>query len=162
MFIYSPDDYDINLALKPPFLLIVIMVYCVLPLVFILIAYNPSPKFQASFGYLQHYAGPISFLGCLPAALVLFAWTKRSPHAGKQWRHIWRWGKWLLSLSLLAHIFLLVSQRGLAIWNSFSMLDSDRLVIVNIGIDMLSLYYLWRIPRVTDVFADFPSAHPTN
>jgi hypothetical protein len=160
MFTYSPDDYDSHLALKPPFLLIAIMVYCALPLIFILIAYNPSPRFQASFSYLQHYATPLSFLGGIPAALVLFAWTKRLPTAGRYWRLIWRWGKWLLSVSLMTHNYLLFSQRGLDIWNSFTMLDSDRLVVVNMGMDLLFVYYLWRVQRVTDVFADFPSSRP--
>ncbi|MEW5769194.1 MAG: DUF2919 family protein [Pseudomonadota bacterium] len=157
MLEYPPDAYDRNLALKPPPLLILVMLYCALPLLLILLAYNPSPKMQGMYTYLQHFESPLSLLCGLPAALVLFAWAKRLPQAGATWRQVWRWGRWLLSLSLLAHFTLLFSQRGMAIWNTFVLLDADRLVVVNMGLDLLALYYLWRVRRVADVFADFPA-----
>lgn len=157
MLMYPPEDYDLNLAIKPTPLLITVMVYCCLPLLFVILAYNPSPKLQAAFVPLQHYATPLSLVCGLPAALVIMAWIKRLPNAWEGWRHIWRWGKWLLSVSLVSHFLLLFFQAHGSIWNSYALSGADRLLMVNMGLDVLALYYLWRVRRVSDVFADFPA-----
>ena len=155
--VYPPEAYDRNLTLKPPFLLIAVMVYCAIPLLFILLAYNPSPKLQAAFVPLQHYATPLSFVSGLPAAVVIAAWTKRLPTSGDGWRQIWGWGKWLLSFSLVSHFILLFSQLHGTLWNSYALTDKDRFLMVQMGLALLALYYLWRVRRVSDVFADFPA-----
>ncbi|MCP5278847.1 MAG: DUF2919 family protein [Thiobacillus sp.] len=154
---YPPESFDRYLALKPTFLLVAIMIYCTLPLVFILLAYNPSPKLQVAFMPLQHYATPFSLLCGLPAALVIGAWVKRLPDSGNAWRHIWRLGKWLLSLSLVSQLLLLYSQVHASLWASYALTTKDRFLLVQMGLSLLALYYLWRVRRVSDVFDDFPS-----
>lgn len=155
--VYPPEAYDRYLALKPTPLLIALIIYCELPLLFILLAYNPSPKLQAAFVPLQHYATPFSLLCGLPAALVIVAWAKRLPASGDTWRHIWRLGKWLLSVSLVSQLLLLYSQMHGSLWASYALDASDRFLLVQMGLSLLALYYLWRVPRVSDVFADFPA-----
>lgn len=155
--IYPPEAYDRYLALKPPVLLLVVMAYCVLPLAFVLLAYNPSPKLRPMFEYLQHYASPLALLCGLPAALVWAALIKRLPAGGALWRGIWARGRVLLSLSLAGHFALLAVQRGGHLLGAYFLSDADRWVVVSLGVDALALYYLWRVARVGDVFADFPA-----
>lgn len=157
MPIYGPEAYDRNLALKPSFLLIGVMLYCALPLLFVVLAYNPSPKLQAAFVPLQHYATPLTLPCGLPAALVILAWLKRLPDSGSFWRHVWRHGRVWLSLSLVSHFLLIAYQSHASIWNSYALNAADRMLVVHMGLDLLALYYLWRSPRVADVFADFPA-----
>lgn len=156
MLAYPPEAYDRNLALKPSPLLIAVMIYCTLPLLFILLSFNPSPKLQAAFAPLQHFATPLSLLCGLPSALVLAALIKRLPSSGDIWRRVWGLGKWLLSLSLVAQLLLLYSQLHVSIWASYALNGNDRFLLVQMGVALLALYYLWRATKVSDVFADFP------
>jgi hypothetical protein len=135
----------------------VVMLYCTLPLLFILLAYNPSPKLQTAFAPLQHYATPFSLLCGLPAALVIAAWAKRLPGSGNAWRRIWGLGKWLLSLSLVSQLLLLYSEVHGSLWASYALDATDRFLLLQMGLSLLALYYLWRVPRVSDVFCDFPA-----
>lgn len=158
---YPPEAYDRNLALKPAPLLIAVMLYCALPLLLVVLAYNPSPKLQAAFSPLQHYATPLSLLSGVPAALVIIAWLKRLPESGSFWRRLWHSGRVLLSISLVFHFLLIAYQSHASIWNSYALSTADRMLVVNMGLDLLALYYLWRSPRVADVFADFPARPPS-
>lgn len=155
--IYSPEDFDRNFVLKPSPGLILLMFYAARHFLFVLLAYNPSPRLGSAFSFLQHYATPTSLLFGLPALLVIVAWVQRIPNAKGIWRAIWRQGKWLLSLSILSHFAFLVYSAGPDILGSYVLTDSARLAVVILGVDVLSLYYLWRSPRVSDVFADFPA-----
>lgn len=160
--LYPPEAYDRNLALKPTLLLVAIMVYGALPLLLVVLAYNPSPKLQVAFDYLRHYGTPFSLLCGIPAALVLVAWLKRLPSSGAFWRFTWQRGKWLLSISIALHFALLLHQHGHSMWGDYHLSQTDRLVLARLGLDALALYYLWRVRRVSDVFADFPARPKEN
>ncbi len=159
--IYPPEDFDGNFALKPSPALVLLMFYAARHFLFVLLAYNPSPRLGSAFGFLQHYTTPISLLFGLPALLVILAWLRRMPKAESIWRVVWRRGKGLLSLSILSHFVFLAHSAGPDILASYVLSDSARLVVVNLGVDVLALYYLWRSPRVSDVFADFPARPQT-
>lgn len=154
---YPPEAFDRNLALKPTFLLVACMVYGALPLLLVVLAYNPSPKLQTAFDYLRHYGTPSHLLSGIPAVLMLIAWLKRLPGARPIWRTVWHQGKWLLSLSLVSHFFFMLSMAHGSLFRSFALSDADRLILMYMGIDVLAVYYLWRVPRVSDVFCDFPA-----
>lgn len=154
---YPPEDYDRNLALKPTLLLAACMFYGALPLILVVLAYNPSPKLQTAFDYLRHYGTPSHLLSGIPATLLLTAWLKRLPGARSVWKTIWHRGKWLLTLSLASHFFFMLSMEHGSLFRSYALSDADRLILLYMGADVLALYYIWRVRRVSDVFADFPA-----
>ncbi|HNA28939.1 MAG TPA: DUF2919 family protein [Thiobacillaceae bacterium] len=155
--IYPPEAYDRYLALKPSPLLVLIMLYCARHPFFVLLAFNPSKKLGADLSFLQYYATPATLVFGLPALALIAAWSQRSPTALPLWRTIWRHGKTLLGASLVAHFAHLAYSAGPDIFYSYVLSDSSRLAVTNLGVDLLAFYYLWRSPRVSDVFADFPS-----
>lgn len=156
-FRYPPESYDRNLALKPSRVLIAVMGYCVLPMFLVILAFSPSPKLQASFSQFQNFSSPLSILCALPATLVLLAWGRRLPDSRAFWRRVWHSGRVLLSLSLTSHFLLTAYHSHTSILNSYALSSADRMLVVHMGLDLLALYYLWRSPRVGDVFADFPA-----
>lgn len=155
---YPPDNYDRNLVLKVPFLLMVILLYSVRHLFIVFLAYNPSPKFAGAFAFMQPLASPYFVLADLPAMLVLAAWIRRAPKAGNFVRWIWRHGQVLLSASLLPQFVLLIFLEGGGVWSAYFYDDRERLVIISLSLNLLVLYFLWRFPLFGDVFADFPKA----
>lgn len=155
---YPPEAYDRYLSLKIPIHLIVAMLFSVRHLFIVFLAYNPSPKMAASFTYLQAFQSPWFVFSDLPALLVLIAWLKRLPETGTFWRSVWKHGRLLLTTSLMIQFALLLWQQGQGLSQAFSFTDAQRFVIVNMGLDLLIIYYLWRFAIVRDVFADFPEA----
>ncbi|MBK6743681.1 MAG: DUF2919 family protein [Hydrogenophilales bacterium] len=155
---YPAHCYSDNLCLKVPLLLVLAMLFSVRHLFIVFLAYNPSPKMAASFTYLQAFQSPWFVFSDLPALLVLIAWLKRLPESGVFWRGVWKRGRLLLTISLLIQFALLLWQQGQGLYQAYSFTDSQRFVIVNLGLDLLMIYYLWRFAIVGDVFADFPKA----
>ncbi len=144
---------------KPvPILLLLAMLFSVRHLVIVFLAYNPSPKIAVAF--LQGFHSPLYLATDIPSLLVLCSWFRRLPKSGAFWRIIWRHGRALLTMSLSLQFGLLYMQHGQELWQAYSFTDSQRFVIVNLGLDLLVIYYLWRFTIVRDVFADFPSASP--
>lgn len=159
--LHSPERYDRYLALKVPFLLMVILFYGIRHLFIVFLAYNPSPKFAEAFVFMQPLANPYFVLSDLPALLVFAAWTRRAPRAGKVFRWLWRRGQVLLTMSLLLQLILLLFFEGKGVWNAYFYDDRERLVIVSLGLNLLAFYLLWRLPLFGDVFADFPAVGET-
>lgn len=154
---YSPDHYNRNLVLKVPVPLALVMLYIVRHLFIIFLAFNPLPKLSAAFSALQPLvSSPAVLLTGVPGFLVLLAWAKREPSATPGWRWIWSRGRGLLTAALLAHFLVLAVIHGPDALKGFEYRYEARLVIVNLGVDLLLIYYLWRFSIVRDVFADFP------
>lgn len=153
---YDFGDYDRYACKKVPIHLILAMLFSVRHLFIVFLAYNPSPKMAASFTYLQAFQSPWFVFSDLPALLVLLAWLKRLPESGAFWRRTWKHGRLLLTTSLVIQFVLLLWQQGQGLFQAYSFTDSQRFVIVNLGLDLLVIYYLWRFAIVRDVFADFP------
>jgi hypothetical protein len=156
--LYPPDHYDRYMALKVPFTLMLLLLYSVRHLFIIFLAYNPSPKFAEAFAFMQPLASPYFVLSDLPAMLVLAAWIRRAPQAGALMRRIWRRGRVLLTASLLLQFALLIILEGGGVWSAYFYGERERMVIVSLGLNLLAVYVLWRVPLFGDVFADFPPA----
>lgn len=154
---YPPDAYDRFLCLKVPFHLIFAMLFAIRHVFIVFLAYNPSPKMASSFAFLREFQTPIYVFADLPALLVLVAWLKRLPESGAIWRKVWHNGRLFLTLSLLLQFALVFVRQGHDIWQAYSYTDSQRFAIVNLGADLLVIYYLWRFAVIRDVFADFPT-----
>lgn len=155
---YPPGRYDDNLSLKVPLHLAFVMFYVVRHLLIVFLAFNPLPKLAGVFAFMQPLVtSPAVLLTDIPGFLVIFAWVKREPDAAPGWRWIWAHGRTLLTAALLAHFLLLAVLQGADVLKVFYYRHEARLVIVNLGVDLLLVYYLWRFQIVRDVFADFPA-----
>lgn len=155
--LYSPETYDKHLALKVPLLLSVTLLYAIRHILIVFLAYNPSPRLGSAFAFLQPLAEPWFVAADLPALLVLLAWWQRRPGAKALWRGIWRYGRVLLTTSLLLQFALLAHRQGMSILGAYYLSQGERLAIVSLGLNLLLVYYLWRSQRVADTFADFPA-----
>ena len=156
---YSPNRYDQYLTLKVPVHLVLVMLYIVRHLLIVFLAFNPLPKLAGVFAFMQPLvSSPVVLLTDIPGFLVLFAWIKREPDAAPVWRRIWGNGRGLLTTALLAHFLFLALGQGADALHAFNYRYEARLVIVNLGVDLLLIYYLWRFAIIRDVFADFPVA----
>lgn len=154
--LYSSDNYDRHGCLTVTPLLIVTLLYAIRHLLIVFLAYNPSPKLGSAFAFLQPLAEPWFVAADLPALLVLLAWWQRRPEARALWRRIWRYGRVLLTTSLLLQFALLAHGQGMNLLESYYLSQGERLAIVTLVVNLLLVYYLWRSPRVADTFADFP------
>jgi hypothetical protein len=154
--LYPLERYDRHFCLKAPFHLMLAMLYAARHIFIVLLAYSPNPRLASAFAFMQPLASPLYVLTDLPAILVLLAWSRRRPEAGLFWRRLWRHGRTLLTVSLGLHFAFLTYFQGAQAWHTHEYLDSSRLVLVSLGLDLLVVYYLWRIRVVGDVFADFP------
>lgn len=155
---YAPENYDLNGSLKVPALLVVTLLFSIRHLLIVFLAYNPSPRLGSAFAFLQPLAEPWFVAADLPALLVVLAWWQRRPGAKALWRVIWRYGRVLLTLSLLLQFALLAQAQGMNILESYYLSQGERLAVASLGVTALCIYYLWRSPRVGDTFADFPAA----
>ena len=155
--IYSPDRYDQNFSLKVPIHLALVMLYIARHLFIVFLAFNPLPKLSGAFSFLQPLvSSPALLLTDVPGFLVLFAWARREPGASLVWHRVWAHGRSLLTVALLSHFLLLAVFEGAEALKAFNYRPGARLVIVNLVLDLLLVYYLWRFSIVRDVFADFP------
>jgi hypothetical protein len=154
---YSPERYDSNLVLKVPVHLALVMLYSVRHLFIVFLAFNPMPKLSGAFTFMQPLvSSPLVLLTGIPGLLVLLAWGKREPDAAPLWRRVWANGRLLLTLGLAAHCLLLAALQGADALSVFYYRQSARLVVANLGVDLLLIYYLWRFELIRDVFAEFP------
>lgn len=162
MRLYPPEAYDRQGCLKVSVLLLLTMLYAIRHMAIVFLAYNPSPRLNAAFAFLQPLAEPWFVAADLPALLVLLAWWQRRPEAKALWRRIWHSGRVLLTTSLLLQFVLLAHAQGLRLWESYYLTQGERLAIVTLVLNLLLVYYLWRSPRVGDTFAEFPAAAKTS
>lgn len=161
MWRYPPEAYDRHGCLKVSVLLLGTMLYAIRHVLIVFLAYNPNPKLGSAFAFLQPLAEPWFVAADLPALLVLLAWWQRRPEAKTLWRGVWRYGRVLLTISLLLQFALLAHGQGMNILESYYLSQGERLAIVTLVLNLLLVYYLWRSPRVGDTFADFPAAPKT-
>lgn len=153
---YSPECYDRFLVLKVPFHLILAMAFSIRHVFLVLLAYNPNPKIGESFNTLQPLAQPAFVLTDIPAMLVVAAWIMRTPGAKPFWRWVWKHGRELLTLSFVAHLLVLVYREGGGLLDAFVLMHREKLIIVSFVLDLMMIYYLWRLSIIRDVFDDFP------
>ncbi len=154
---YDPDQYGKYLCLKVPFWMLAVLFFTCRHLVFVLLANAPLPSANTSMGFLTAQTSLWFLLTDLPALLVLLAWGHRLPNAKPVWEWLWRRGRELISISLVFQMgFTLMVMIAGQSAGGFSWGISDRLLMVNVGLIGLSLYYFWRFSIVADVFEDFP------
>jgi hypothetical protein len=147
--IYTPYDYNRDDVLKVPFFL---LLSCLFALKYVLLAMMSSlPKFNylAQLTHADMYWSLL--LTSIPALLVLLAMAQRHPQ-GRQWaRRMWPHGRLLLLTALSADIALLIAL------SVAGLIKVGEYIFILIAINSMFLFYVWRAPRVRDVFCEFPA-----
>ena len=152
---YGLESYDDFLCLRPPWLLIASLIFLCRGLVIsVLIA--ASRGIPAGFEDLgdTETLNIGTSLAAAPAMLVLYALGSRVPSARAFVRWIWKRGRALVSLSVLAYISLFASRLGSDPrgWVSGTSLAAKAMVVVELGI----IGYVLLSSRVRQTFLDFP------
>lgn len=150
--LYLPSDYDNNFALKLNLTAWIIIAYIMRHfVVYIASVSNRKDRFGLlNMLYPDHTWALIGAIASIPTIVLLIAWVKRTPHAGRIIRHIWQLGRGLLTASLLLNIAALFAP-----WQINAKLSN--IAIAQLGICGILLYVLWRSSRIRDTFADFPT-----
>jgi len=86
--------------------------------------------------------------------LVAIAYMRRTPDAGRFVRWCWKQGRELILVSIALNI-LTIAWPALVTNAKFT-----GVTFTEVGLCVLSAYYLFRSPRIADAFADFPPPPP--
>jgi hypothetical protein len=154
--LYSPEDFDEHLCLKPSVAMILAMMYAARHLVLIFLAYFPGMAGNTGGAFIKDMLSPYLVATDLPALLLLLAWRFRAPEAGRFWRAIWRQGRVMLVLTLVAQLVLLATMH----WGPM-LLEAPRtrgnvLVVSYALLHLYVLGYVLMADRLKAVFEDFP------
>lgn len=153
---YDLGCYDKYFCLKPPVLLIAMIVFLCRDFLLPLIVAAGSMKGGGDglFASVANIRQPHWFIAGLPALLVFYSLVRRVPKGDVVARWLWRQGRWLLSLSILLGMYPLLQtlQHRLGRLN-----DSELPLLLVLFIEVASLLYLWLWRRAGDAFRDFPA-----
>jgi hypothetical protein len=92
----------------------------------------------------------------LPALLLLLAWRFRAPEAGRFWRAIWRQGRVMLVLTLVAQLVLLATMHWGPMLLAAPRARGNVLVVSYALLHLYVLGYVLMADRLKAVFQDFP------
>jgi hypothetical protein len=158
--IYTPDDYDQHMALKPSTGMIVTFFIGIRHFALILLPAIMSIKSRGGgpdLSYLDHLVSPALLVGDLFMLPVLLAWVKRTPNASKIWERIWGNGKFLM---LAAFLIQSLAFTYLSVIPEISSLSSGKPLSLfpfyYLFLTLIFVYYISASQRIKDVFADWP------
>jgi hypothetical protein len=156
---YDLDSYDSHFALKPPALLIGVLLFLCRSYLMPFVMYAASVSHGAGdYGSLIYGVNPAAALiGAIPALLVFYALVRRVPAGGRFARWLWTRGRVLLVTSAFLETAPLVYAAAAS--NALDNLSAAEgavqwlLTLLNVPVAL----YILRSGRVRDVFHDFPS-----
>ncbi len=153
---YNLTDYDRNLCLKSPLLLLIAMLYLSRAMVVIVIGrltalVGASTDFEA---LIAGMINPLTLISSLVAFTVLMAYCRRVPGGSRAMRGIWARGQWILAAAALLDFGLLLA--GSPLWHGGSA-PHPELGLLAMAMDLYFAVYLIASRRVRDVFSAFPS-----
>jgi len=157
--IYTPDDYDDHMSLKPSVGMILTFFVGIRHFALILLPALIKIKSRSSgpdLDFLEQLVSPALLLGDLLILPVLLAWARRTPDSGLLWQKIWKNGRLLLlaafAIQAIAFTYLSVIPEIISYSNHFSLFPFYYLFLT-----LIFIYYIWASQRVKDVFADWPN-----
>ena len=152
---YPLTEYTDDGVLKVPVTLWIAIVYlCRQPVIVLVVGISSfvASRRGVNFSGLDALSGdPLIMLASVPALCVLAAGLRRAPATGEWARWIWRRGRLLLALSILADLvvhYLEAPSRVVQV----SLLDFAPAIV-----DLYLLVYLARSTRAADTFRGFPA-----
>ena len=154
--LYSPDDFDEHLCLKPSVAMILAMMYAARHLVLIFLAYFPGMAGSTGGAFIKEMLSPYLVATDVPALLLLLAWRFRVPESGLFWRALWRHGRALLLLALVAQLVLLATMHWGPMLIEAPRTRGNVLVVSYALLHLYVLGYVLMSDRLKAVFQDFP------
>lgn len=153
MFKYHARHYDIELRLKIPALLWLVIIFGTSHL-FCFAVVKFFPQVADTFTWLNSYSHVYLLLGDLPALAVLIATGHRVPNALKIMHRVWLNGRWLLASSFIANGIIFLYLNSEALFNSSN--QNFIFTLFVLLLHGLMLGYLLRSGLVRDVFTELP------
>lgn len=158
--IYTPNDYDEHMALKPSMGMILTFFIGIRHFALILLPAIMSIKSRGGgpdLSYLDHLVSPALLVGDLFMLPVLLAWVKRTPNASKIWERIWGNGKFLM---LAAFLIQSLAFTYLSVIPEISSLSLGRrpslFPFYYLFLTLIFVYYISASKRIKDVFSEWP------
>ncbi len=154
---YDLGCYDKHFCLKPPVLLIAMIVFLCRDFLLPLIVAAGSMKGGGDglFDSVAKIRQQHWFIAGLPALLVFYSLVRRVPKGDVVARWLWRRGRWLLSLSIVLGMYPLLQTLQQRLGNVG---DGELPLLLVLLVEIASLSYLWLSRRAGDAFRDFPIA----
>ena len=156
--LYSFNDYDKYMSLKPDFELWLIIVYFLRPFIMKVstIQMGRGAKSDSVSGlkdlvYPNDFGFFIAFLATIPVLLLIMVYMKRKPGASGWVRKIWHKGKQLLLATAVLNMIIIFIPFLMDLTHKINMLGWGQLAIA-----AYIVFYLSTTHRVKDTFADFP------
>jgi hypothetical protein len=150
---YSLDSYDKDFALKPSIGTILWLAFLFRGILISgmqLYLTQKSIHFAAFF-YSTNSQLVAAIVVALPISIILIAWVRRHPAAGKIPPMIWTRGRFLMMVSATLNVLLVT-------WS----LAGRKLIsspdIVQLMLSLYCLFYIVRSQRLKDTFMSFPAA----
>ena len=160
--LYSFNDYDKYMSLKPEFELWLIIVYFLRPFIMKIstIQMGRGAKSDSVSGlkdlvYPNDFGFFIAFLATIPVLLLIMVYMKRKPGASGWVRKIWHKGKQLLLATAVFNMVIIFIPFLMDLTHKINMLGWGQLAIA-----AYIVFYLYTTQRVKDTFADFPKDEP--
>lgn len=154
---YDLGCYDKHYCLKPPLALLAATVFAcrefLLPLVLLIGSLKGGAQYEIDFLFAEHRGATL--LAQIPALLVVYAMIRRMPSGDAAARWIWKRGRMILGVSLLADAYLAAAFSDLSVAH----LHAEAMgPLARMTLDVGILLYLALSGRVKDSFASFPAA----
>jgi len=160
--LYSFNDYDKYMSLKPEFELWLIIVYFLRPFIMKIStiqmgfgAKSDSVSGLKDLVYPNDFGFFIAFLATIPVLLLIMVYMKRKPGASGWVRKIWHKGKQLLLATAVFNMVIIFIPFLMDLTHKINMLGWGQLAIA-----AYIVFYLYTTQRVKDTFADFPKDEP--
>ena len=157
--VYSFEEYDKYLCLKPSRGLWLVVLFLLLPFVFMLLTFlfgrrggdTTFLKDMQEVLYPDNLSFMLAFLASMPTLIFMYAWIRRKPGASENVKKICRNGVVILSATAIMNvivIFVPLLTRGISSIHWVGWVEAALLFVI-IG-------YLHSSQRVKDTFSDFP------
>ena len=151
---YSISSYNKHICLKMDYVMWSIFLFLLRPYLVLIFSFaNMSDRMALiELLYTDRLMMSLGALAGIPAALLMYAWSRREPNASDFVRNLWRRGRELLIISTILNGFLTFIPLLLGKVDKVSTIDW-----LQFALSMLIMAVLYRYAYLKDCFLDFPS-----
>ncbi len=151
---YSISSYDKHLSLKVNSVMWLILLYLLRPyVVAILSLVNMKDRMQLiNMFYSDALMLSLGAFAGIPAALLIYAWTRRTPGASSLVRRLWKRGRTLLAISAVLNACIVFAPLWLGTSHKITVYGWVQLLV-----SLLVVFVLYKSRYIKDCFSDFPS-----
>ena len=158
--VYSFEEYDKYLCLKPSRGLWLAVLFLLLPFVIMLLTFlfggrggdTTIMKDIQNVLYPDDLALILAFLSSVPALIFIYAWIRRKPGASENVKKICRNGAVMLSATAIMNVIIIFVPLLTGVAHRIHWISW-----VQAGLSLVIIAYLHSSQRVKDTFSDFPA-----